>query len=76
MLPGGADVLIQEQTKLPDTTIEQMRVLGKLLWNAGLPVLDDLHNIVMIGSFPPILLLTIKNWTNIKQPNILKRLKL
>ena len=44
MLPGGADVLIQEQTKLPDATIEQMRVLGKMLWNAGLPVLDDLHN--------------------------------
>ncbi len=44
MLPGGADVLIQEQTKLPDATIEQMRMLGKMLWNAGLPVLDDLHN--------------------------------
>ncbi len=29
MLPGGADVLIQEQTKLPDATIQQMRVLGK-----------------------------------------------
>ncbi len=37
MLPGGADVLIQEQTKLPDATIQQMRRLGKMLWNAGLP---------------------------------------
>lgn len=44
MLPGGADVLIQAQTHLPDATILQMRQLGKLLWNAGLPVLDDLHN--------------------------------
>jgi chitin disaccharide deacetylase len=44
MLPGGADILIQEQTKLPDATIQQMRALGKMLWNAGLPVLDDLHN--------------------------------
>ncbi len=44
MLPGGADVLIQEQTKFPDATIQQMRVLGTMLWNAGLPVLDDLHN--------------------------------
>ena len=44
MLPGGADVLIQEQTKFPDATIDQMRMLGKMLWNAGLPVLDDLHN--------------------------------
>ena len=44
MLPGGADVLIQAQSNLPDATIMQMRHLGKQLWNAGLPVLDDLHN--------------------------------
>jgi hypothetical protein len=44
MLPGGEDVLIQEETKFPDAAINQMRVLGKMLWNAGLPVLDDLHN--------------------------------
>jgi hypothetical protein len=44
MLPGGADSLIKAQTKLPDAVIEQMRTLGRQLWNAGLPVLDDLHN--------------------------------
>jgi hypothetical protein len=44
MLPGGADRLIQEQTKAPDAQIAQMRALGKMLWDAGLPVLDDLHN--------------------------------
>jgi hypothetical protein len=44
MLPGGADRLIQEQTKAPDAQIVQMRALGKMLWDAGLPVLDDLHN--------------------------------
>jgi hypothetical protein len=44
MLPGGADVLIQSETHLPDATIIQMRALGKQLWTAGLPVLDDLHN--------------------------------
>jgi hypothetical protein len=44
MLPGGADQLIQAQTKLSDMVIAQMRMLGKQLWNAGLPVLDDLHN--------------------------------
>jgi chitin disaccharide deacetylase len=44
MLPGGADVLIQAQTKLPDATIQGMRMLGKQLWAAGLPVLDDLHD--------------------------------
>ena len=44
MLPGGADVLIQAQMHFPDATIQQIRQLGKMLWNAGLPVLDDLHN--------------------------------
>ncbi|HLA60539.1 MAG TPA: polysaccharide deacetylase family protein [Puia sp.] len=44
MLPGGADVLIQAQSNLPDGTIQTMRMLGKQLWIAGLPVLDDLHN--------------------------------
>ena len=44
MLPGGADVLIQEQMKFPDATINEMRMLGKMLWKSGLPVLDDLHN--------------------------------
>jgi len=44
MLPGGADVLIQAQSKLPDATVQAMRNLGKQLWAAGLPVLDDLHN--------------------------------
>ncbi|MGI8951421.1 MAG: polysaccharide deacetylase family protein [Chitinophagaceae bacterium] len=44
MLPGGADVLIQQQMHTPDAFIQQMHVLGKTLWDAGLPVLDDLHN--------------------------------
>jgi chitin disaccharide deacetylase len=44
MLPGGADVLIQSQSMLPDATIQSMRMIGKQLWAAGLPVLDDLHN--------------------------------
>ncbi len=44
MLPGGADVLIQAQMKFSDAVIAQLRMLGKQLWNAGLPVLDDLHN--------------------------------
>src|SRR5664279_2871467 len=44
MLPGGNDVLIQAQMHFPDATIAEMRQLGKMLWNAGLPVLDDLHN--------------------------------
>lgn len=44
MLPGGADKLIREQSGLSDQQIEQIRALGKMLWDGGLPVLDDLHN--------------------------------
>ena len=44
MLPGGDDILIQQQTHTPDVFINQLRSAGKTLWAAGLPVLDDLHN--------------------------------
>lgn len=44
MLPGGNNRLIQDQSHFSDTAIQQLRQLGTVLWKAGLPVLDDLHN--------------------------------
>jgi predicted glycoside hydrolase/deacetylase ChbG (UPF0249 family) len=44
MLPAGTDILIQHEEQASDAMIAQLRLLGKTLWNAGLPVLDDLHN--------------------------------
>jgi aspartate aminotransferase-like enzyme len=44
MLPGGHNILIQKQQKADDGRINQLRMLGRTLWSAGLPVLDDLHN--------------------------------
>ena len=44
MMPGGHDILIAKQMHSSDETIQQMRMTGKTLWEAGLPVLDDLHN--------------------------------
>jgi hypothetical protein len=44
MFPAGNDALIQAQMHLPDIFLQQLRVTGKTLWDAGLPVLDDLHN--------------------------------
>ena len=44
MLPGGQDFLIQQQMHLSLQQIQQMQQIGKVLWAAGLPVLDDLHN--------------------------------
>jgi hypothetical protein len=37
-------ILIQQQLHTP--TAAQMQALGKMIWNAGLPLLDDhLHNV-------------------------------
>jgi hypothetical protein len=44
MLPGGKDKLIQDEMHFGDALIRQLQQLGKTLWAAGLPVLDDLHN--------------------------------
>lgn len=44
MLPGGHNQLIRATMKGSDALMNQMRGLGTMLWNAGLPVLDDLHN--------------------------------
>jgi len=44
MLPGGKDKLIKDQMHASDTLVQTLQQLGKMLWSAGLPVLDDLHN--------------------------------
>ncbi len=44
MFPAGHAIVIRSQSQLPDAQIKQIQSLGKLLWTAGLPVLDDLHN--------------------------------
>lgn len=44
MLPAGHATLIKEQMNAPEALIRQMQAAGKMLWAAGLPVLDDLHN--------------------------------
>lgn len=44
MLPAGHVTLIRKQANAPETMVQQLRMIGKMLWAAGLPVLDDLHN--------------------------------
>ena len=44
MMPAGHNTLIAAQMKMPDQQVQQIRGIGRTLWNAGLPVLDDLHN--------------------------------
>jgi chitin disaccharide deacetylase len=45
MFPGGHNTMIQKTTAATGLTKEKTDVIGKQLWNAGLPVLDDLHNV-------------------------------
>jgi predicted glycoside hydrolase/deacetylase ChbG (UPF0249 family) len=44
MIPAGHSTLIKKQMNLPEAQLQQMQTIGRMLWNAGLPVLDDLHN--------------------------------
>ena len=44
MFPCGHNTLAAEQVKGTGVTMEQTRAVGKMLWAAGLPVIDDLHN--------------------------------
>lgn len=44
MLPGGNDYSIQRESLASDARIQAIRKVGKMVWDGGLPVLDDLHN--------------------------------
>jgi hypothetical protein len=44
MVPAGHATLIRSQMPELKNTFEQIEKLGLSIWNAGLPVIDDLHN--------------------------------
>lgn len=44
MLPAGHATLIAAQNNISQQQLAQFQAIGKTLWAAGLPVLDDLHN--------------------------------
>lgn len=43
MFPGGHNTLITQEMKSTPQLLAKAREAGEILWNAGLPVLDDLH---------------------------------
>lgn len=61
MIPGGHNTQIMAQTKSSEQTLIQMQSLGNMLWSAGLPVLDDLHNVSYDWNYP-----TDKNLTDLQ----------
>lgn len=44
MFPGGHNSVAQQQEKIIADQLAMTQMVGKQLWNAGLPVLDDLEN--------------------------------
>jgi len=52
MFPGGHNSLIFAQRKPDEKEATAFRQTGTMIWNAGLPVLDDLHNLSYDWSYP------------------------
>lgn len=44
MFPGGHNTVVQQQEKIIADQLAMTQMVGTQLWNAGLPVLDDLEN--------------------------------
>jgi chitin disaccharide deacetylase len=52
MFPGGHNTLITAQMKALHVDMESTRRIGKSLWDAGLPVIDDLLNESYANQLP------------------------
>ncbi len=52
MFPGGHNSMIIKQLQGMGMLPEQTNAIGKMLWDAGLPVLDDLHNLSYNWQYP------------------------
>jgi predicted glycoside hydrolase/deacetylase ChbG (UPF0249 family) len=75
MFPGGHNTLIQWQLKTTAATMQMTREVGQMLWNAGLPVLDDLHNLSYDWKLPKGLEPTVENWRKFKTQKYIASLK-
>lgn len=53
MMPGGHDKVLLADDPSRAGMLPQIQAIGKMLWNAGLPVLDDLHNNSYDWVIPP-----------------------
>ncbi len=45
MFPGGHNTAVRVDERMSDDMYAMSQMVGKQLWDAGLPVLDDLHNV-------------------------------
>ena len=78
MMPAGKAALIQSEMHFPNATMTQLRMIGKSLWDAGLPVLDDLYNNTYNWAVPDSLKKDdkrLQQWRTAKYIGALKELK-
>jgi predicted glycoside hydrolase/deacetylase ChbG (UPF0249 family) len=52
MFPGGHNTLISKERNMTPEMMAQLKATGKMIWDAGLPVLDDLHNVSYGFDYP------------------------
>ncbi|MDQ2658101.1 MAG: polysaccharide deacetylase family protein [Bacteroidota bacterium] len=52
MFPGGHNTMIGKERDITPEIVTQLRQMGKMIWDAGLPVLDDLHNVSYNFEYP------------------------
>ena len=52
MFPAGHNTMIGKQTGLDENVLKQFQQTGKVIWDSGLPVLDDLHNVSYDWEYP------------------------
>jgi len=52
MFPGGHNTMISAQMNADAQRQAEMNALGKMIWENGLPVLDDLHNVSYDFDYP------------------------
>lgn len=75
MFPAGHATLIQDQMKFPDAQMNSLRQVGQMLWKAGLPVLDDLHNYSYGWELPAGQQATTENLRRNKTSHYIEALK-
>lgn len=52
MMPGGHNTMVAKERNTTPDMQAQLEKVGQLLWNAGLPVLDDLHGASYDWPYP------------------------
>jgi predicted glycoside hydrolase/deacetylase ChbG (UPF0249 family) len=76
MFPCGHNTLIKAQMQTTSADLQMTKTVGKMLWNAGLPVLDDLHNMSYDWKLPEKLPATKENWQKFKTQQYIASFKL